>query len=361
MIVRPSMTDFPSPLGRADDPEDVSWALSTAESVWSRGDRSEAIKWIRRAAEAASEAEFDERAVELARLAADLASDPSAGESITSIRTASSYPEQRSASQPPPPPPSRPPPPLPTAAPALVSFGQPKIGASPPRPMGPPRPVAQADTGARPPAAPPKMPAAAPRAPQAVKVPSSHPQPLRGGDRGPLVSNILSSAKPLGKPVVVSQSADATRAMEALTTPPADPGTPKPAPVIVVPHAPTTSPDLGRSPELLGATVPPTRLRDDNETQERWALSDFAGEENKTRLATRAYESSDKMEAAKPVLPEVAVQSRPSQAVRVVVWRNAEGVHVAPYGTHVSAISFDAMLVAMDPSADFASWLLSGG
>ena len=46
-----------------------------------------------------------------------------------------------------------------------------------------------------------------------------------------------------------------------------------------------------------------------------------------------------------------------SQAVRVVVWRGADGLHVAPRGTRVSAISVDAILVALDPLTDLAGWL----
>ena len=46
-----------------------------------------------------------------------------------------------------------------------------------------------------------------------------------------------------------------------------------------------------------------------------------------------------------------------SQAIRVVVWRDANGVHVAPEGTVVSAIKIDAMLVALEPTADLTAWL----
>ena len=46
-----------------------------------------------------------------------------------------------------------------------------------------------------------------------------------------------------------------------------------------------------------------------------------------------------------------------SQAVRVVLWKDANGVHVAPHGTLVSAITVDAMVVALDPSADIRAWL----
>jgi hypothetical protein len=46
-----------------------------------------------------------------------------------------------------------------------------------------------------------------------------------------------------------------------------------------------------------------------------------------------------------------------SQAVRVVVWRDATGVHVAPAGTVVSSITIDAVLVVLEPSADLTAWL----
>src|SRR5580658_4857151 len=64
----------PVPTAKKEDPEDVAWALQTAEATWSRGDHADALKWIRRAAEAASEAEADDRALELAKAAADVAS-----------------------------------------------------------------------------------------------------------------------------------------------------------------------------------------------------------------------------------------------------------------------------------------------
>lgn len=46
-----------------------------------------------------------------------------------------------------------------------------------------------------------------------------------------------------------------------------------------------------------------------------------------------------------------------TQAVRVVVWRDANGVHVAPAGTVVSAITIDAVLVVLDEGADLTAWL----
>jgi hypothetical protein len=67
-------TRSPVPAAKREDPEDVAWALQTAEATWSRGEHADALKWIRRAAEAASEAEVDDRALELAKAAADVAS-----------------------------------------------------------------------------------------------------------------------------------------------------------------------------------------------------------------------------------------------------------------------------------------------
>jgi hypothetical protein len=46
-----------------------------------------------------------------------------------------------------------------------------------------------------------------------------------------------------------------------------------------------------------------------------------------------------------------------SQAIRVVVWRDATGVHIAPAGTVVSSITIDAVLVALEPTADLTAWL----
>ena len=46
-----------------------------------------------------------------------------------------------------------------------------------------------------------------------------------------------------------------------------------------------------------------------------------------------------------------------SQAVRVVVWRDGSGVHVAPAGTVISSITIDAVLVVLEPSADLTAWL----
>lgn len=62
--------EFPAP--EPTDPEDVVWALQTAQTMWERRDLREAVRWLRRAAESASDAGNDLRALALARAAADL-------------------------------------------------------------------------------------------------------------------------------------------------------------------------------------------------------------------------------------------------------------------------------------------------
>src|SRR5271165_7256972 len=66
-----SMVAIPPALD--EDPEDVAWALQTADALWKRNERVDAIVWLRRAAQAAGEAQDDDRALALARGAAELA------------------------------------------------------------------------------------------------------------------------------------------------------------------------------------------------------------------------------------------------------------------------------------------------
>lgn len=76
--------------------------------------------------------------------------------------------------------------------------------------------------------------------------------------------------------------------------------------------------------------------------------------EERTRIGTPAYREAAKTSSAAPV--NLVPPSHPSQAMRVVVWRGADGVHVAPHGSTVSAITIEAFLVAVDPGADLAAW-----
>jgi len=79
-------------------------------------------------------------------------------------------------------------------------------------------------------------------------------------------------------------------------------------------------------------------------------------DEPKTRIGAPAYTDAPAYLEAHDRVTAIP-GDRPSQAVRVIVWRAADGVHVAPHGTTVSAISVDAMLVALDPNADLYAWL----
>ncbi len=117
------------------DPEDVVWALQTAETLWKRNERSDAIVWLRRAAQAAGEAELDERALELSKIAAELSDQlQSADKSIeidvvTDEPSARALPEAAAGA----------PTPVPAAGP-IPSFPKPlpKPAAAPPSPNKPP-------------------------------------------------------------------------------------------------------------------------------------------------------------------------------------------------------------------------------
>jgi hypothetical protein len=83
--------------------------------------------------------------------------------------------------------------------------------------------------------------------------------------------------------------------------------------------------------------------------------------DEKTRIGVPAYQATARIATAvAESQPSLSSESslRPAQAVRVVVWRGPDGVRVAPVGTHVSAIAIEAILVALDPTADLASWLI---
>ena len=335
----------PIPPARKDDSEDVAWALSTAEAMHARGDCGDALKWLRRAAEAASEAQSDDRALELAKAAADLASVlgpttnappprpppwpssvfPGTRPSVASPALASVHPGTRASS-----PPSTRSSNLPERSPgpalgAVVRAVSPFIP-SEARAAA----MRRAQMGSRPEigAAPPLDDAHGPEANEAIVAPLP-PEPAHDGSDDQPDSNEMT---PLGGPNPRPLSAD----------PPSERQT-RPVDVNVPPesehagHWPTT-------PALLG---------------------DDLGEppDEKTRIGVPAYAASAKLATestedtpAPPLNPPVHAPPdpllRPSQAMRVVVWRAVDGVHVAPQGTRVAAISVDAVLVALDPSAD---------
>jgi hypothetical protein len=150
----------------------------------------------------------------------------------------------------------------------------------------------------------------------------------------------------------------------------------RPAVEELTPAVPPVAPSSDRTPvpdrETVPGDVAQAALPGRTDEMDAWPTQSLLGDDladppdEKTRIGVPAYEASARLASeASAIVPPMApppVQPatnplRPSQAMRVVVWRAADGVHVAPQGTRVAAISVDAVLVALDPSADLATWL----
>ena len=300
------------PPAKKDDIEDVAWALQTAEATWSRGDHADALKWIRRAAEAASEAECDDRALELAKAAADVAS-------LLAERPA-------------------------PAPPRALTPPFPRLLGSPPRRTPPPvmqapggRPAVAAPTPSKVGANMPALPRPGQKSPTPPRVQTSAPVSKRGGRR--------SSPSFTDEMTLPGGAAEAVRPRRTSTT--------------------NETKKRGRlskpSPDETGPG-PITARHPSTEEIEAWPTQSLAGDDfdddsQHTRIGTPAYKENAQRASARPgPMPPLAPLVM-SQAVRVVVWRGADGVHVAPAGTQVAAIGVEAILVAMDPVADLAAWL----
>ena len=392
---------FPEvPEAKPNDPEDVSWALSTAEAMWARGDHLEGIKWVRKAAEAASDAENDERHLELAKAASELAS-MIARRSRASLGDGPGYAGGAPPEAPAPPANSAPstarssalPPPghVPgSARPPMGKSGPPGSRSVPPAPLPLPSrassPPRAASSVAPPRAAPrPITPLATSEARQgpqagrgilshrtASEPPSKSPKPRRRSR-----DNLDAEAKAAGvldtAPQTAVDGGTADRALEKLahtsevtaimTGAVADQvvtsarskrrSRPDPEPTIV-----------GHRDELLRA--------EREKSAEEWDASpteNLTGEEMDHMNAGDRKTTAFALPKARPpsVSPppararEVTTVHDPeiqtSQAVRVVVWRDGGGVHIAPAGTVVSSITIDAVLVVLEPSADLTAWL----
>jgi hypothetical protein len=312
----------PIPSAKKDDLEDVAWALSTAEAMWSRGEHSDALKWIRRAAEAASEAEADDRALELAKAAADVAS-------LLADRPTTVAP-------PPPAPvvPQAPPSPVITNAASSAARPPPPIPAAG-RPAGPP-PIPAIPQGVTPAA--PKVAVTAPALPRPVQKGPTPPRMAapapskRSGRRSSPSFEEMELTKPN---VVGGRRGSATNEGRKRAR------SSRPAPEETSQLAPLTA----RAPNVDAMDAWPTQsITDDDEDGEH------------TRIGEPAYNESAQRASARPPAP-AAIPLVQSQALRVVVWRGPDGVRVAPAGTQVSAITVEAVLVALDPGTDLAAWL----
>jgi hypothetical protein len=354
----------PIPPAKKDDTEDVAWALSTAEAMYARGDRFDALKWLRRAAESASEAQADDRALELAKAAADLATVVGPTPSMVPPP-----PPPRASQAPPaaaaPPTPSAPPP-----APVPVIPAPPPTQPMLPKPSQPPPPVAAAPASpARPQAA---RPAGAPLpARGAVPAAAPTPKPLtRAGGVTPAAPRTAEgrrAARRSRPEIDFSRKAEeSTQTMQDMALPLQQPRrrgrASRPAAEELTPLAPAVEP----SPASRPMPIPATARTDDIDawpTQTKLPPGDpddtHDAPDEKTRIGVPAYEASAKMATEVQSTPSLGEDTplRAAQAIRVVVWRTPEGVRVAPHGTHVNAITVDAVLVALDPSADLAAWL----
>jgi hypothetical protein len=383
------------PTPRSDDPEDVSWALSTAEAMWSRGDHAEAIKWIRRGAEAASEAEADDRALELAKAAADLAGlIVRMSQADTSADAGAKGPPASAA-----PPPSVAPVPVTTRS--VPPPAAPRASGAPPAPS---KAVSVVPPGGSPAAAS----VAAPR-------PSQMPRPLaaqRGPDRvqstgrGVLSPSPKIETKKKSKSEVrleeearaAAQKAERAAREEARRThaepAPQTRNDPHDAHEDDDPAADTDQHNAKTSEHaaVIMADLEATRVTQQkkkankrnsrtNEMRPRAGSATDEWDAHPTQSLSRAELESITNEhppappshpgtTPKSAAPPPAQPSRrapvaqdpsgpilASQAVRVVLWQDVEGVHVAPAGTVVSAITVDAILVALDPAADLSAWL----
>jgi hypothetical protein len=306
----------PVPVSKKDDLEDVAWALQTAEATWSRGEHSDALKWIRRAAEAASEAEADDRALELAKAAADVAS-------LLTEKTSTTLTGQG-------------PPPVMQAAPRITSTSKP-----PPAPSAPP-PRPQALTGPTPPkfaAGMPALPRPGQKGPMPSRVQAPVPVSKRGGRRSSpsFTDEVTQTEAEMRAPSRSRASVTNEAKKRARNSKPA--------------ADETQGPQTSRHPSV-------------SEEIDAWPTQTLAGDDfdddaQHTRIGTPAYRETAKKASARPPAMGAPAPLVTSQAVRVIVWREADGVHVAPAGTQVTAISVEAVLVAMDPGADLAAWLSS--
>ncbi len=433
------------PEARPDDPEDVSWALSTAEAMWARGDNLEGIKWVRKAAEAAADAEQDERYLELVKAASELAS-LIARRSQASIAEgpgyaggappeapfapfASAAPMAHAASAPPMnaptssqpisappltarsgtpsmPAPSRPPPPVPpkSAPPPVGRSGAPgpiplpsRASQAPKAPPAParaaPRPLATSDARQGPQAgrgilsnrtAPESWSGKAPKArrrsrenlegeARAAGVLDTAQHAAVGNDAAArALRNDIGEVTAVGfDPRTLSGGGNAAGAPVAERSAGANATTkmrrrsrPEPDPTVVGSIDDLVAAERGeRERSAAEWDASPTQNLTGDELAERMNDGDRVSDgDRQTAFQMQAVIPAATSSVAPP--PTRAPQStvhdpeiQTSQAVRVVVWRDGNGVHIAPAGTVVSSITIDAVLVVLEPTADLTAWL----
>jgi hypothetical protein len=313
----------------------VSWALSTAEAMRGRGDLSEALKWLRRAAESASEAEADDRALELAKAAADLA--------------ASVNQNARGAAP---------------AANVLTRTLQTHARDLP----GPVR-EAQARLAAQRAVPPVTAAASVPRAAP------SRPAPAPAAHRVAAAQTAVSKSRPSGaksdgkRRRAPALDEDARKAADGSLVFPTLDGIPADDPSVPTVEVPALgdeeAQELDRRLRARRKSRPDGRGKVPTMTDEwdAFPTQSLSGEEIATITSGDEKRADPPKETTRSTPPKAAAPRSlvTSQAVRVVLWRDANGVHIAPAGTPVAALAIDAMVVALDPDADVAAWLDDGG
>lgn len=378
------------PEPKPEDPEDVSWALSTAEAMWARGDHSEGVKWVRRAAEAAADAENDDRFMELTKAAADLAGMlTKRGQTRASIHIDDS--EMEEEAPPPPPPPPKPPAPPKVAGPAAPKPAAGSVTKQVTTPSRPPAPL-PSKTSQPPPAMGAKSAAAG--KPLGTNTKSVPPKPMKSepaSDKKPArksKANLEAEARAAGiVPMAADTSPDPVNHHDTQEAPIMRRSRPE-----IGPSDPTI---VGNVNDILKKKAAALAAEDGNEdkTTDEWdamATQNLTGDELNNLPIPPPPSSTDgrKTSVGLPppdfkatvnafAKPKTSAASAPAsssrtaephdpgvvttQAVRVVLWRDGSGVHVAPAGTVVSAITVDAVLVALDSNADLTAWLTQKG
>jgi hypothetical protein len=297
---------FPNKL--PDDAEDVSWALSTAEAMWNRGDYAEAVRWIRRAAEAASESDADARHLELAKAAAELSSQLDVSARPTTLA---------------------------------------------------PPPVAKTSKTSTPPSISKRAPPSPSKVPLPLKLKTeAMPTPegdLQASGSRPTTRNLRAFA--------ISTDLETTAEITVL-------------PIEAQPQRLHELHELHESRAGVDDDEPPPTVVPDKlklllahaNQSDAWPMRTFVDDtadgtddmaEEQTQIGSSNHVGKPVAASSSPPAPRTEPAVRPSQAVRVVVWRDQDRVRVAPLGTKVSAIAVEAVLVALDPSADLAAWLTS--
>jgi len=282
---------------KPDDPKDVAWGLTTADTCWRRGERSEALRWLRRAVESASEAEADERALELAKIAADLATQ--IGSMI---------------------PPPAVPPPAPSSAPAPLNpqSAAPKEATTPIAPRAAPlHPLIVPKTGG-------------PKGPSPARAPAA-----KEGGRKSDRKSITNEATPK-RAAQVDGDVPHDKTSNDLTPAPSSKDTPP----------------RKRSASRADKEEAKRRTSRTDEI-DAWPTEVLAADAVPASLGL-----DDMAEKARVAAAVASMHVRASQAVRVLAWRAADGsVRVASEADPSAALedTIEVTVTALDPSDDLVA------